>query len=150
MTTRRTVSLPCEEPNFVVLAIQAPTGVTYEQQCGGSYCDHLEIEGYLAVVVRQEPDDTKADRFGVSPVDLTAIFHSEDDHCHFCQPWLITSERLERLEALLRTLGYFGGPDGPLVQEFELDRSRINELYEAWVPVTTPDGPGVLLWNNCD
>jgi hypothetical protein len=100
--------------------------------------------------VLQEPDDSKADRFGVSPADLTAIFHSEDDHCHFSQPWLITPERLEKLEALISTLGYFGGPDGPLVQTFELDRSRINELYEAWAPVTTADGPGVLLWNNCD
>ena len=146
----RTVSLPCEEPNFVTLAIQAPTGVIYQQQCGGSYCDHMEIEGYLTVVARQEPDDTKADRFGVSPAELTAIFHSEDDHCHFGQPWLITPERLERLAGLIRTLGYFGGPDGPPVQEFELDRSRISEVFEAWVPVTTPDGPGVLLWNNCD
>lgn len=150
MTRRRTVSLPCEEPNFVLLAIHAPTGVIYEQQCGGSYCDHREIEGYLTLLVRQEPDDTTADRFGVSPADLTAIFHNEDDHCHFSQPWLITPERVERLSALILTLGYFGGPDGAPVQGFELDRSRIGEVYEAWVPVTTADGTGVLLWNNCD
>lgn len=146
----RRISLPAEEPQFVVLAIQAPTGVIYEQQCGGFYCDQLEVEGYLTVVVRQEPDDARPDRFGVSPADLTAIFHSEDDACHFPQPWLLTPERIDRLDALIRTLGYFGGPDGPPVQEFELDRSRLDEVFEAWVPVITPDGPGVLLWNNCD
>jgi hypothetical protein len=30
------------------------------------------------------------------------------------------------------------------------DESRIGEADEAWVPVVTPDGPGVLLWPNSD
>jgi hypothetical protein len=29
-----------------------------------------------------------------------------------------------------------------------LDRRRLNELDEAWIPVLTPDGPGYLAWVN--
>jgi len=32
----------------------------------------------------------------------------------------------------------------------ELDESRSDEIDEAWVPVTTPDGPGILTWENSD
>ncbi|MFF9573324.1 DUF6210 family protein [Streptomyces sp. NPDC014685] len=31
-----------------------------------------------------------------------------------------------------------------------LDGSRFRDADEAWVPVITPDGPGVLLWANSD
>lgn len=31
-----------------------------------------------------------------------------------------------------------------------LDESRLGEVDEAWVPVVTPDGPGVLVWENSD
>jgi hypothetical protein len=31
-----------------------------------------------------------------------------------------------------------------------LDESRLGELDEAWVPVLTPDGSGLLVWNNSD
>jgi hypothetical protein len=32
----------------------------------------------------------------------------------------------------------------------KLDESRIAEADEAWVPVLTPDGSGVLMWFNSD
>jgi hypothetical protein len=31
-----------------------------------------------------------------------------------------------------------------------VDDSRLNEIDEAWVPVTTPDGRGILTWENSD
>ena len=31
-----------------------------------------------------------------------------------------------------------------------LDEGRLGELDEAWVPVATADGPGLLVWNNSD
>ncbi|MFF4084520.1 DUF6210 family protein [Streptomyces sp. NPDC001777] len=31
-----------------------------------------------------------------------------------------------------------------------LDGGRFRDADEAWVPVITPDGPGVLLWANSD
>ncbi|MFJ9461250.1 DUF6210 family protein [Kitasatospora sp. NPDC101447] len=42
--------------------------------------------------------------------------------------------------------------DGTTVKphRLQLDESRIREADEAWVPVITPDGPGVLVWLNSD
>jgi hypothetical protein len=37
-----------------------------------------------------------------------------------------------------------------LLDRFALDESRLAEADEAWVPVFTPDGPGVLTWENSD
>jgi hypothetical protein len=34
--------------------------------------------------------------------------------------------------------------------QIELDESRFYEIDEAWVPVATPDGPGILTWENSD
>ncbi|MFJ9706886.1 DUF6210 family protein [Streptomyces sp. NPDC101234] len=31
-----------------------------------------------------------------------------------------------------------------------LDETRLADVDEAWVPVVTPDGPGVLVWENSD
>ncbi len=35
-------------------------------------------------------------------------------------------------------------------EPLQIDDSRLYELCEAWVPVLTANGPGVLLWENCD
>jgi hypothetical protein len=34
--------------------------------------------------------------------------------------------------------------------QIELDESPFYEIDEARVPVTTPDGPGILTWENSD
>ena len=34
--------------------------------------------------------------------------------------------------------------------DLKLDESRMPEADETWLPVITPDGPGVLMWNNSD
>lgn len=31
-----------------------------------------------------------------------------------------------------------------------LDLARLTEIAEAWAPVMTSDGPGILVWENCD
>ncbi|MGS2617385.1 DUF6210 family protein [Micromonospora sp. LZ34] len=36
------------------------------------------------------------------------------------------------------------------VHPLRLDESRMREVDEAWVPVITPDGSGVLVWFNSD
>lgn len=32
----------------------------------------------------------------------------------------------------------------------QVDETAIDELDEAWIPVLTVDGPGVLIWSNSD
>ncbi|WP_460358611.1 DUF6210 family protein [Actinoallomurus acanthiterrae] len=35
-------------------------------------------------------------------------------------------------------------------RKLELDEERLHELDEAWTPVVTADGPGILVWQNSD
>jgi integrase len=42
------------------------------------------------------------------------------------------------------------GPEHILRRRLRLDDGRLDDLDEAWVPVLTSDGPGVLVWPNSD
>jgi hypothetical protein len=52
-----------------------------------------------------------------------------------------------RLREIVETVGYWAADSLVCWPEpLHLDESRIAEVDEAWVPVITPDGPGVLVW----
>ncbi|MGW2742114.1 DUF6210 family protein [Streptomyces sp. NPDC001450] len=53
-------------------------------------------------------------------------------------------------EAGLRPVRAGGLPDPPTPRPLALDETRLAEVDEAWVPVVTPDGPGVLVRENSD
>lgn len=63
-------------------------------------------------------------------------------------------ERKGEREALRASVGgiRFWSSDGVCEEPhfLQLDESRIREADEAWLPVLTPDGPGILVWNNSD
>jgi len=61
-------------------------------------------------------------------------------------------ERLQQLRALVQAIPYWtrSGDGEDHRGHLLLDESRLLELVEAWVPVITADGPGVLTWPNCD
>lgn len=64
-------------------------------------------------------------------------------------PW--TDEELARLRELVADVTFWacdGRNEKP--GSLRLDEDRLAEADEAWLPVTTPDGPGVLLWCNSD
>lgn len=151
---KRRVSLTCEEPKFIGLILHAPTGVIYEHQFGGTGCWHDGIEGYFVPVSRAEIDPD-ADVYSPSRHELDtdllkAVFHHPDDpdRCWACSAADLPDENVERLAALIDLLCYYGG--GYEMRQFELDRLRLADGREAYVPVLTPDGPGLLVWNNCD
>jgi hypothetical protein len=50
----------------------------------------------------------------------------------------------------VEALPYWTCDEGETRVSLRLDESRLEEVVEAWVPVLTPDGPGVLVWENCD
>src|SRR2546422_10477988 len=122
---------------FVIVA--APTGVVYEIQGGGYGCVPYELEGYLLPVPGRGLDEELKDVFvgelqGAGAQGLT------------WPPPLL--ERLRGAVAL-HVHGSANRDDlypAPLV----LDESRLAEADEACVPVLTPDGPGVLVWENSD
>ncbi|MGW2839898.1 DUF6210 family protein [Streptomyces sp. NPDC001493] len=139
---RRQVFLdPAETDNgwaFVVVA--AETGVVYQNQCGGTACLQFTQEGYLLPL------------FGTDVAkDISEFFvvEFEGSGARGCD-W--PPHLLDRLRTAVSELHVYGSANrddvwpAPLV----LDESRLAETDEAWVPVLTPDGPGILVWLNSD
>ncbi len=130
-----------------MLVIAGDTGVVYQQQCGGLACYMREMEGYLVPLGGLKFD---AEQGRLEPFDLTAVFHVRASCCGY---EALSPDRVQQLRDRIGTIPYWvSSPDGnsearvPLV----LDEARIDEAVEAWVPVSTPDGRGVLMWENCD
>ncbi|MFJ4983648.1 DUF6210 family protein [Streptomyces sp. NPDC088732] len=124
---------------WVHVIVAAPTGVVYQNQGGGFGCVQYEQEGYLIPLLGRDLDD-----------DLKAIFVGElKGRGSRRLDW--PADLLGRLRA---AVAFFvrgsANRDDLFPTPLVLDESRLSEADEAWVPVLTPDGPGVLVWENSD
>jgi hypothetical protein len=143
-------------PGLFGVIIQHPTGVRFEHQCGGVETLHFGVEGYFVPLGRL---CVVTDEGVFDPRRLTAVFHHgascvwkgdpgklPPDTCH------LPADRLEQLRSLVATIPYWVCDESDTEHRLQLrlDDARLGELVEAWVPVVTPDGPGVLVWENCD
>lgn len=134
---------------WLAVVVRRDTGVIYGTQCAGVATEQRFVEGYLIPLGGSKYENDE----GSIEIDaLTEIFH-EDGWCKYC--WRgreLPLDRLARLGNLLQTIPYWhcdlDAHDSK--HPLRIDQSRIDELAEAWIPVETPDGPGVLLYQNCD
>ncbi|MFJ5235125.1 DUF6210 family protein [Kitasatospora sp. NPDC088391] len=118
---------------WVFAVVAAPTGVVYQTQGGGFGCVQYQQEGYLVPLPPRNLDD-----------DLRALFTGAlAGQGARGLDW--PPDLLDRLRTAV-TAHHYGAPGVPLA----LDESRLPEADEAWLPVLTPDGPGTLVWENCD
>lgn len=132
---------------FVI--VEAETGVTYANQCAGYLTEPRTLEGFLIPV--GGPKDAKVlyDWFWKS-------FHG---NCYRPEEnW--TPEMVSQLRDLIsqipcwRTVPDNIGKDQRLF--LQLDEDRMSECVEAWIPVITPygkgilDGKGILVFQNSD
>ena len=133
----------------MVVVVAAPTGVVHEQQCAGVATHLRELEGYLVPVGGLK---LRADAGRIDAEEFTAVFHDRRACVWGEAGDRLPAERHAQLRDLVGSVPFWtydeGG--GEVRAPLELDDSRPGELAEAWVPVLTPDGPGVLMWNNCD
>ena len=129
--------------------VAASTGVVYANQCAGVGCDQREQEGYYVPVGRAKLDASDGN---IDTWDLTLPFHDKRG----CD-WSRVGERIPpecvaALEKEVAAIPFWTtttcGSDERA--SLLLDRARLAEIAEAWVPVITPDGPGILVWDNCD
>ena len=142
---------------YLGVIIQFDTGVVYEQQCAGTETDLRGVEGYFVPLggCRYDPNQ--------GPIDFAALrapFHNGGGCSFGGRPYKapantcnLPSERLAQLRAAVESITYWGSDDSraaDLRTHLTIDDSRMGELVEAWVPVLTPDGPGILTWPNCD
>jgi len=135
--------------DWLAVVVRRETGVVYGTQCAGVATQQRFVEGYLVPLggFKNDVDDGRIDF-----ASFTEIFH-EDGACKW--GWTgqaVPRDRMARLTKALGELPFWrcslDGQDSK--HPLRLDRVRIGELAEAWIPVETPDGPGVLLYKNCD
>ncbi len=136
--------------NWMGVLVRYPTGVAYTNQSAGVACQQRSVEGYLVLLGRAafEVDDRP-----VETDELIGVFH-DGEACMW--PWTgddVPEERVKWLARLVARIPYWaheaGNPLG-VRAPLELDLERRDEIAEAWIPVITPDGPGVLIHSNCD
>ncbi|MFF4014925.1 DUF6210 family protein [Streptomyces sp. NPDC001843] len=127
------------DQGWVYVIVAAQTGVVYQVQGGGVGCVAYAQEGYLIPVFGQHLDE-----------ELREIFVGElKGQGARGLDW--PQGLLDRLRTAV-ALDIYGSRnrDDLFPARLVLDESRSAEIDEAWVPVVTPDGPGVLVWENSD
>ena len=132
------------QPFGLAVIVRWNTGITYAHQCAGLANDERTIEGF-AVPLGSER----------AAAAFTEFF--ERYHGWTPGPWLRGVEwkeqDLQELGHLVSTVTLWRTPReyvGTQRAFLELDRDRLDELTEAWVPVRTVYGPGVLVFPNSD
>ena len=132
----------------MAVVIEHPTGVVYGHQCGGTGCYQRFVEGYLVQVGGPR---FEVDKGQLSSAALTAVFHN-GRRCSYGWGFRPPEDRLTELAARIEEIPYWyhSDLDNYIREPARLDETRLAEICEAWVPVLTPEGKGVLVWANCD
>jgi Family of unknown function (DUF6210) len=134
---------------WIAIVIRRETGVVYGTQCAGVATEQRFIEGYLIPVAGAKYD---VDEGNIEVGPFRALFHDQDACKWSWSGRALPSERLALLKNLLETIPYWccnlDGDDQK--HRIRIDEACVEEIAEAWIPVHTPDGPGVLLFQNCD
>ena len=137
--------------DWIGVVVDAPTGVFYANQCGGTACDQRESEGYYVPLsgVPMVPGEPP-----IGAADLSAAFHGRGGACQWemaSDGTKLTPDRLAQLTATVARIPFWSVDGQDVRQPLRLDDARLGELAEAWVPVRLPDGKrAMLVWNNCD
>lgn len=127
---------------WTFVTVHAPTGVWYAHQYGGTANRQAHTEGYL-VPVDGRPALADLQELFVRQLRGAGIRGGGVE---------VSGQLLTRVRAAVSRIRYWSGSqdDQHTPMPLQLDDSRVAELDEAWVPVLTPDGPGVLVWSNSD
>lgn len=124
---------------WLYVVVEAPTHVFYRQQYGGTACRQGQQEGFLVPVAGADALD-----------ELRQLFEKDFRGAGaWNYQWL--GEELARLRRIVGGISYWACDElSAEPHALRLDESRIRETDEAWVPVLSPDGPGMLVWSNSD
>jgi hypothetical protein len=128
--------------------VQRATGVAYGTQCEGLRNDERYMEGFF-VPVSGSMFNPEEGRINVER--LRSAFHM-GDLCLHGSDHFEPSDYVGSLRHAVSSIPfwYIDAKGETQRVQLELDASRLDEAVEAWVPVLTPQGPGVLVWPNCD
>lgn len=121
------------------IVVEAPTGIVYTNQVGGTACSDPKVEGWLLPLHRWSWGEYGEGALGELTTDLWGKGALAG----------LAEETLTKIDAAIKQLTISSILD---TGKFKLDRSRLEETFngEAWVPVLTPWGRGWLTWENSD
>ena len=127
--------------DWMYVVVQRRRDVWYVQQYGGTACRQGRVQGYL-VPVDGSLARTELDQLFLVELGGTGLWGGARAP---------STAVLEQVKAAVAKLRFWESiPDAPEPYPLVLDLSRAADVDEAWVPVLTPDGPGVPLWPNSD
>jgi hypothetical protein len=123
------------------LIVEHPTGVLYGQQCAGFLTELRIVEGFLIPVGGPDAARRVYDWFWKA-------FQG-----HGYPPIVWTEDRIRELAGLVAQVPcWLTQPEGEDDERhlLVLDEGRLDECVEAWIPVRTPYGRGILVLENSD
>ncbi len=127
------------QTGWLYVVVRAQTGVFYQQQYGGTACRQGKAEGFLVPLFAPE-----------SLAQLRELF---EGHFGGAGTWnhRWQDEEVDSLRDPVEAVRYWAS-DGltETPHSLQLDQQQLRDADEAWVPVLTPDGPGILVWPNSD
>jgi uncharacterized protein DUF6210 len=124
---------------WLYVVVRAETGVIYQQQYGGTACRQGQVEGFLVPV------------FG--PESLGQLRELFEGHFRGSGTWNYRwkDKEMRSLRRAVEGICYWAGDAlDATPHPLQLDEHQLSDADEAWVPVLTPDGPGILVWFNSD
>jgi hypothetical protein len=137
-----------QDPGLLVL-VRADTSVVYEHQCGGHNTFQYQAEGYLIPI--GPPGHSKPLReFFEREFKNFPPYHGLNPSTGTEPAW--SESALTMLENLVESLRiWYRDEDGHNDwTHLALDKTKTEQFTEAWLPVNTPLGKGILLWENSD
>ncbi len=126
-------------PDWMFVLVEAPTGVWYEHQYGGTATRQARVQGFLVPVHSAEARKA-LDRLFLTEIRGVGLWAGTR------RPDEGVLRAARNAVALVRY--WPNDENGPV--PLTLDDERAAEADEAWLPVKTPHGAGYLLWPNSD
>lgn len=136
--------------DWIAVVIESNTGVIYGTQCGGTACEQRYIEGFL---IPCGGISFNVDNGYINSEMLTSPFHNSNGGCYYhSQGEILAESKIENIAFNVKQIPFwhYTNINDCTRNHLEIDLDRIDEICEAWIPVKTPYGRGVLIWNNCD
>ena len=126
--------------NYLYVIVNSPTGIIYSSQCEGLSTTEKSIEGFIVPLDEEKYSSRFIEFFtkynGNPPNNIDTKWEEGD---------------LETLSLIISDIPIWQSDMDSSSRTFlKMDFDRINDLTEAWVPVKTPYGDGILIFKNSD
>lgn len=133
---------PLGENNIgLLLLIGCPTGVHYWQQCGGLACEQREIEGFCVPLGQFSIENKLSDWFKDKGWDVQDLLEEK--------PHLL--DEIDKIISEIIVFSVLLSPYGEThTLKLQIDKRKVKDIVEAWIPVITDEFSGVLTFKNSD